>query len=240
MDKNHLFAALFTLCCLAGPGFSPAWGQIRVPGDDKWETSFFFGLSGAGDAGFVTPIEEGGTRDVGLNLDASYLLGVRVTENLGRYFGAELEYSFANRPLVFVDLLPDLPALGLDHKIHQLAYSVVVYAADRSRRLRPFGSIGFGTSLFRVSGSSKEEALEQGVELKDRWKPALSFGGGLKYRLGRHWGIRVDFRDQITGFSDFGLPSRASDTEPVQAGFRPDGVMHNWNISGGLAYFFGR
>jgi len=205
-----------------------------------WEASFFFGLSTAGNSTFATPLSDGGTKDVGMEFDSNYLLGARITENLGQHFGAELEYAMAKRPVVLTNLLPTVPRLNLDHKLHQLAYSILVYTADRSHRLRPFGSIGFGTSFFRVSGRSQDEALQQGVDLKNRWKLAFTFGGGLKFRMGRNWGLRADVRDQVAGFSDFGLPSQASLAEPPQAGVRPNGVLHNWNISGGISYYFNR
>lgn len=232
---------LMFLCSLMIVASRPISAQIPVPmADSIWETSFFFGTSSAGDSSFATPLSEGGAKQVGMEFESSYVLGARVTENLGQYFGAELEYAVSNRPLVLTNLLPAIPRLELDHKLHQLAYSVLVYGADRSHRLRPFGSIGFGTSLFHVSGSSQDEALEQGVDLKNRWKLAFTFGGGLKFRAGRNWGLRVDLRDQISGFSDFGLPSQASAADPARAGIRPNGLVHNWNISGGISYYFSR
>ncbi len=214
-----------------------ASAQIPFPrNENSWEISIFAGVSGLGDKTLVTPVEGGTTRDVGLDFDSGYLLGVRIGENLTPRFGAELEYTFANQPLLFVNLSPSIPLLELSHKVHKVAYSVLVYPMQRQGRYIPFASIGIGASFFRVSNDSVDDALVQGVDLKNRWKFALSYGGGVKFPMGPEWGLRVDVRDQVTGASDYGLPATAP---LLGAGLRPNGVHHNWQVSGGLLYTFG-
>jgi opacity protein-like surface antigen len=163
-----------------------------------------------------------------------------VTQNLGEYFGAELEYSFADQPLDFKNLRPSLPTLGVKHNIHSIIYSVLIYPFDRLGRLRPYGTIGGGTSFFYIGKDSKNKAAAQGIVLKDRWKLAFSFGGGVKYLLTHNLGVRVDVRDQITGVPNYGLP----DTSPalpggeIGAAFRADGRVHNWILNVGLNYYW--
>ncbi len=210
------------------------------PTEAKWEFSGFFGFGGAGNDTHVTPVEEGTTQNVQLDLEQSYVVGLRITENRGQYFGAELEYSFANQPLSFRGLSPTVPFLALDHRVHKFAYSGLFYGRGRQERIRPFGSIGFGTSFFQVRRHSQDEALREGVDLRNRWKLAFSYGAGVKLRMAPGWGVRVDFRDQITGVPDFGLPSQApmlegSGTGP---GFRPEGILHNWQFAAGFSYTF--
>jgi len=214
-----------------------ASAQLPLPqAENKWEISILAGMSGLGEKTLVTPVEGGTTRDVGLNFDLGYLLGVRIGENLTPRFGAELEYALADQPLVFVNLSPSIPLLELSHKVHKFAYSVLVYPMRRQGRYIPFASIGIGASFFRVSSDSVDDALLQGVDLKNRWKFAFSYGGGVKFPLGPEWGFRVDVRDHVTGVSDYGLPSPAPLLGP---GLRPNGVLHNWQLSGGLHYTFG-
>ena len=215
--------------------------QVPLPRiENKWEISVLAGISGLGDGTFATPVEGGTTQDVAQDFETSYVVGVRVTENLGQYFGAELEYSFVNQPVVLLNLSPSVSRLDVDHKVHKFAYSILVYGRDRAKRIRPFGSIGVGTSLFQVTNDSQDEALRQGVDLKNRWKVAFSYGAGVKFQMGPGWGLRADFRDQVTGVSDWGLPSQAAVLENGEIGpaFRPDGVLHNWQISGGFMYTF--
>ncbi|MDA2929757.1 outer membrane beta-barrel protein [Acidobacteria bacterium AH-259-O06] len=221
--------------------FLSSWARGQIPhNENKWEISVFFGLSALGEDTFVTPIEGGTTQMVGLEFESSYLVGARITENLGQHFGAELEYALANQPGSFVDLRPDLTRLDFDHKVHTFAYSILVYPMNRECRIRPFGSIGIGASFFQISGDGQGQALDKGVELKDRWKLALSYGGGVKLHINAGWGFRFDFRDHVTGVPDFGLPSQAPLLEgnKTGAGFRPDGNFHNWQISAGFMYSF--
>lgn len=236
MIKNTLVMVLFFALSLPGVSAQGVPSQT----DNKWEVSGFFGFGGAGDDVFVTPVEEGTTQEVRLDLEQSYVLGLRITENFGQYLGVELEYSFTNQPLLFQDLSPTLPFLALDHKVHKLAYSVLFYGMRRQNRIRPFGSIGFGTSFFQVSNNSQDDALRQGVDLKNRWKLAFSFGAGVKLRLAPGWGVRADFRDQVTGVPDFGFPSQAPLLEGggTGPGFRADGVLHNWQTTVGFIYVF--
>ncbi len=208
----------------------------RLRTDSKWEVSVFFGRSALGDGTFVTPVEGGTTQVVGLSFDSSYVLGFRIAENLGPRLGAELEYAVANQPALFENLGPSLPQLELNQKVHTLAYNLVIYPREREDRIVPFVFIGIGTSLFDVSVASKQEALQQGVELADRWKFVFSYGGGVKLALATDWGVRFDIRDHVTGVNDFGLPSTAP---LLGAGFRPEGSFHNWQMSVGYLYTFG-
>ena len=196
----------------------------------------FAGVSELSDKTLVTPVEGGSTRDVGLNFESGYLLGIRIGENLTPFFGAELEYSLANQPLLFVNLSPSIPLLELGQKVHDFVYSLLVYPLKRQGRYIPFASIGIGTSLFWVSSDSVDDALLQGVDLKHRWKLAFSYGGGVKFPMGSEWGLRIDVSDHVTGMSDYGLPSTAP---LLGAGLRPNGVLHNWQVSGGFLYTFG-
>ncbi len=214
-----------------------ALAQIPFPREEnKWEISFFAGESGLGDKTFVTPVEGGTTRVVGLDFDSGYLLGFRIGENLTPRFGAEMEYALANQPLRFVNLSPSIPLLELSHKVHKFAYSILVYPMWRQGRYIPFASIGIGASLFRISSDSVDDALLQGVDLKNRWKFAYSYGGGVKFPMGPEWGFRLDVRDHVTGVSDYGLPSTAP---LLGAGLRPNGVLHNWQASVSLLYTVG-
>jgi len=214
-----------------------ASAQIPLPGEEnRWEISILAGVSGLGEKTLVTPVEGGTTRDVGLHFDSDWVAGVRIAENLTPIFGGELEYAVANQPLLFVNLSPSIPLLELSHQVHKFAYSLLVYPMKRQGRYIPFASIGIGASFFRVSSDSIDDALLQGVDLKNRWKLAFSYGGGVKFPMGPSWGFRVDVRDHVTGVSDYRLPSPAP---PLGPGLRPNGVFHNWQVTGGLLYTFG-
>ena len=124
--------------------------QIPFPREEnRWEFSMLAGVSGLGDKTLVTPVEGGTIRDVGLNFDSGYLLGVRIGENLTPSFGAELEYDLANQPLLFVNLSPSTPLLELSHTVHKFAYSVLVYPMQRQGRYIPFVFHRDGSLIFQ-------------------------------------------------------------------------------------------
>lgn len=228
----------FMWCCMLGLSLTHSLAQLPpLPPENKWELSFFAGSGRFGNGSFVTPVQGGSTQTVALSSQSGAVAGVRVTENLGERFGAELEYARASHALVFTNLKAGTPSLGVDHKVHKLAYSVLYYPFDRGRRIRPYGSVGAGASLSRISGGSRSLALKQGIDLKDRWTFAYSYGAGVKVQLGKNWGVRGDFRDQVARVPDFGLPGVVTQNQP---GFRPEGSFHNWQISAGIMYTFER
>ena len=233
---------LLTLALISTFLSAPLWGQIRLfPRENKWEVSFFSGLSSLGGDSFVTPLQDGGTQMVFLDYDAGLVLGARITENLGQHFGAEFEYAYADHDLFFAGLSPSAPSLNLDQKVHKFSYSGLYYLKDRNQRVRPYASGGIGASFYELSSQSEGEALQAGVTVKDRWKLAFSWGAGIKVHAGRRWGLRLDFRDHVTGVPNYGLPEQAPLIAPGQTGpgFRPDGLLHNWQLTGGIMYTFG-
>lgn len=231
---RYLLVFVAVLCFFS----SSASGQIPLrPDENKWEVSFFAGFSHLSGGDFVTPIDGGSTQTVGLDAKSRYILGGRITENLGERFGAELEYGVASHPLVFTNVRATAPRVEAEQKVHKLAYSVLFYASDRQKRVRPFGSVGAGASLYQVN--SDTQTLQQGVDLKGRWKFAVSYGGGIKVQMGENWGLRGDFRDHITEVPDFGLPGTVTSILGIpRAAFRPEGKFHNWQVTMGVMYTF--
>jgi opacity protein-like surface antigen len=233
---NHRTFLALSACILFVSKTAPAQWTGSYS-EQKWEVSFFGGVNFGNEQESLTPIDgkESGmlvTRDAA----SGFLIGARVTENRGAHFSAELDYTYANQPLGFLNLNSELPRLDLSHQVHTAVYSVLYNFTPGTARFRPYASVGIGASFFRIGGDSKLEAeLLQGIELKDRWKFAGAWGGGLKVRLGEHWGVRFDARDVVTGIPDYGLPHTAPSSEGgVGVGFRPDGFLHNWQVSTGV------
>lgn len=212
------------------------YSQGYVQQQKKWEFSFLAGVSSSGDQTSSTPISgQELTRNVGLEYASGYLVGFRITENLGEHFGAELEYSFANQPMAFRNLRPNLPRLELDHREHSVVYDVLYYPLPRSSRIRPYALAGIGACFFQIDGDSMDDALSQSVSLRNRWKLAGTWGGGVKYFITDKWGVRFDIRDQISGIPDYGLPHVAPSFQGVSGpAFKPDGLLQTWQISAGV------
>ena len=228
---------------LWGAANLPLQAQILRPREDKWEASFFLGFASIGDREFVTPVADGSAPgQVGLSYASGVQAGLRIGENFGRYFTAEMEYSFANAPLTFRNLTPDLPTLGVDHSVHSILYGVAISPMKRSARIRPYGAISAGAAYYQVSAGSETQALLQGVDLRDRWQFAASLGGGVKLRVGDRAGFRFDVRNQITAVPSYSLPSVApvSEDGSIGAALRPTGNLNNWQYNIGFFYVWGR
>jgi len=228
--------ARYLLIMIAALSCVPVMGQASVYGrNDKWEFSIFAGSSHRGEDVFETPFEGVGSRDVTLRFAPGYLVGARISQNLGQYFGAELDYSLANQPVEFRNLTPTLQVVNLDHRVHNVTYTILFYGLNRNSRIRPYGALGPGISLFEIFGESEDNAATLGLNLTNRWKVAGIVGGGVKVRATEQTGFRFDVRDHITGVPDFGLPHAGTIQNP---GFRPEGQSHNWQLSFGFFYSF--
>lgn len=232
---------LFLVCLFVIVGSSWMAAQIAIPvppeKDEKWEVSAFFGMSQVGDRSLFTPIEGGDSKTVGLSYDPGHALGLRVTENLGLKIAAELGYSYSDQSLSFTNLSDALPTLNVTQRIHKIVYSFLFYPMGRKGKFQPFAAVGVGTSYFQISDDL--EAVQTGINFRDRWKLAASFGGGMKIPLDDRWGVRVDVRDQITSVPGFGLPKAAPTLQDaVGPGLRPEGLFHNWQVDAGIIYRF--
>jgi opacity protein-like surface antigen len=231
MPKYLMIALFGTLLC------ATAHGQ-QLYERNKWEFSLLFGLSRVSDHSSATPVDgEDTLRLVTLDFASGYIAGVRVTENFGRSFGAELEYTLANQPFGFINLHPNVPRLDLDHRVHSLTYDFLYYPLPPTRRWHPYGAVGIGVALYQLDGNSREAAEADGFALEDRWKLAANFGGGVKYMLTPKVGVRVDLRNQMTGVPGYGLPQSSPTFQGNQgAGFKTEGVLHNLQFSTGLLF----
>jgi opacity protein-like surface antigen len=217
---------------------SLALGQVGQPSREKWEFSVFFGSSHRGDNTYVTPVDSA-VRNVVLGFAPGYQVGARLTENLKQHFGAELEYSLANQPMVFKDLRPNLSELNLSLRVHSVVYDVLFYGVGRKARLRPYGVFGGGVSLFEPFGRAKDDAVAKGVPLKNRWKAGVTVGGGVKYKVKENLGFRVDVRSYTTPVPDFGISDKVVGAPAQAVVFRPDGALHNMQFNVGFFYCFG-
>lgn len=237
MRRAFSLSTLVTLFLLSEFGGAQV---VTPPKHRKWEFSVFAGGSFPSDESLTTPVEGSGEekyRVVALDYSSGGLFGVRVGENLGDHLGADLEYSFANRSVAFVNLSPELPFVGVEQGVHSIVYNVLYYPFKPTKRFRPFGLFGGGTSFYHVAGSSKDAAAHEGLALKDRWEFAVNWGVGAKYLLVDQWVARVDLRQQFAGVPDYGFPDTASDNQgELRPGLYTSGMTSNWQLSVGIAY----
>jgi hypothetical protein len=64
----------------------------------------------------------------------------------------------------------------------------------------------------------------------------FNFGAGIEAKPWDHFGVRLDFRDHVTGIPRFGLPETA--TSPAAPFFPVQGRAQDFEVSTGLTYYF--
>jgi opacity protein-like surface antigen len=208
----------------------------------QWEFSGFAGGSFmSGEDEFVTQVRDNGTalttRTVGLRYASGYQIGMRVGENLGDFWTADLEYSFANQPLTFTNLSPTIQSLSVGQFVHHWSYSISYSPASRLKRFRPYAKIGTGATLFFLHGENKELAFQQGLRLQDTWKFLVNWGGGAKYLVHDQVALMFDVKNNMTGVPNYGLPKSASIVNGVFfPGMARHGTLNNWQLNFGIAY----
>jgi opacity protein-like surface antigen len=131
----------------------------------------------------------------GYSLDDGWRAGGRLTLNTGLFFGHEVGYAY-NR----TTLLLDNQEFG-GMAIHQGFYNFLVYPVPEGLPVRPFVTGGAHFSNFVPPGTS---ATQGGGDNKF----GINYGGGVKFRVGPKWMMRVDFRQYSTG-KPFDLPGRS-------------------------------
>jgi len=214
-------------------------GGSRNP---EWELSFYAGMASLGETTSDTPIEDSSDfLSSSIKPDNGLLLGARITQNLGRHFAAEMDYTFADHKGKFNNPTPLSATLNLDQTTHSFFYDILLYVTDSSSRLRPYVSGGGGATYFALDGSIKDLSQQMGFSMKNCWELGLRVGGGIKYRLSEKIGVRADFKDQISDSPSYGLPPYIPVVDSIPGGgFAPSGTLHNMQMSVGVIYYPGQ
>ena len=120
-----------------------------------------------------------------VRLDSGYGLAARLDLNSGDRLAHELSYGFDREGLSLSG--EDLGAVT----VHQFFYDLMLHLAPRPARVRPFVVAGLGFSSFFPP---QTDILQTGGITKF----GANFGGGLKFKLNRRVGLRLDIRDHVS------------------------------------------
>jgi len=113
-------------------------------------------------------------------------IGARWATNSWVFLGHEFSYAFQRTSLQ----IGANPADGMT--VQNLYYNFVAHATPSGARVRPFGTVGAGVSVYFPPGAS---SLSGGGDNKFGY----NYGGGLKFKLNDSFGLRFDVRDHVTG-----------------------------------------
>ncbi len=141
--------------------------------------------------------------------------GGRVAFNVTRYIGLELGYNFmVNNVRLMTPIGPGLASYTFGNQIHYLALNPVFNFKPRGSRFQPYLTVGVGAAQFTPTDAAKKTARDPAIDaiyhsanLNDNLQPALNYGGGVKWHLSPHVGLRLDARGFWSRNPTFGLPN---------------------------------
>jgi hypothetical protein len=154
-----------------------------------------------------------GFAELPVRLDSGNGVAVRLDIHNNRFLAHELSYGFDRDELT-------LAAEGQGPvTVHQFFYDLMLHLTPRGAVVRPFvvGGLGFSgffppeTDLVQTAGITKF---------------GFNYGGGLKFKLNRLLGLRVDVRDHVSNKPNIlSLPDVT-------------GKLHQVEFSAGVSLFF--
>jgi hypothetical protein len=153
------------------------------PNPDIIELDPFGGLSAFGDVNSATErLAKGGTA------------GGRAAFNFSKHFSLEANYNFAvNNAQVGAR-----PYFG--NQIQSFGIDPVYNFTPRGSRIRPYVTAGIGPTWFVPTNKARAQAaVNTSAEF------AFNYGGGVKYHLSPHLGLRLDARGFFSQNPTFGL-----------------------------------
>jgi len=149
---------------------------------------------------------------------------------INRWVGGEARYTFQEDDLRVSSGSTKATMTGQSHAIH---YDVLVHAASKESKIRPFLAAGAGVKFYRGTGAEAAyQPLSNLVVLTHtkEAQPLISVGGGVKFAMSRRAILRLDFRDYMTP-----LPSSLLAAPPFS---RISGWMHDFVFLVGVSTVF--
>jgi hypothetical protein len=133
-----------------------------------------------------------------------WAVGAVLTEDPYNYIGGEVRYLFQSDS-------PELRFQGTRATIsgysNLVVYDFLIHMRPQEKRLRPYVAAGGGVKVYTGSNPlflTLTQPLVQFAVLRPctQVEPAVSLGGGVKYRVKRHVWLRADFRTYMTPLPD--------------------------------------
>jgi flagellar motor protein MotB len=171
-------------------------------------------------------------------------LGGRVGVNVSKYVGLELMYQYTvNNVRFLTPTQAGLPRYDFGNRIHELAFNPVFHFTPRGSRVRPYVTVGVGAVQYtptdpakRIARDPTVNAVYNSANLNDNLQVALNYGGGIKFHLTDHFGLRLDARGMLSRNPTYGLPNYPTGGIYIPKGDRLNGVQ----ATAGLIFYLGR
>ena len=163
-------------------GYGQTWEVGAAGGFGFPQTRAVSNGSGSVQAGFTNGLTFGGV----------------ASQRLYEHFTGEARYTYRAGDMKLSGNGQE-PRLGAES--HTMNYDLLLVAAKADSAARPFLAAGAGARFYRGTANPPVfQPLNTFAVLTrtTEWKPVISVGGGVKFRLSRRAVFRLDFRDYAT------------------------------------------
>jgi hypothetical protein len=166
--------------------------------------------------------------------------GVRFGADNGGHWGQDIIYSYGANA-ARINVAENGAPFAFTARTHQVSLNALWYPCGlRKSMVSPFLTAGIGGTFYGVSQTAKNEALDPNRaglgKIRSDNTYAFNTGGGVRIRLNRRYGVRVDVRDYMSKTPRYGLPESSGDPNAVV--FPAGGIFHQFEISFAFAYCF--
>ncbi len=201
---------------------------------DIVEIDVFGGVSvyGAVARGLTTKLVDGGAFGGGVTWNASRHVGL---ELWGAWDQANVEFKSPSAP--------GLPTYSFGSRNYFIGGDLIFNLKPRGSRVVPYLMVGGDAIQFTPTSKAKNIARQPAVDaifhsanLNDNLQAGLNYGGGVKFHLSDHFGIRVEGRGLWSRNPTYGLPNFPNGGIYIPSKDKINGVIG----SIGLVWFVGQ
>ncbi|HEY3940580.1 MAG TPA: PKD domain-containing protein [Bryobacteraceae bacterium] len=214
-------------------------GEDQYP--DLVEVDPFGGISlyGQVNRGLTTHLADGG------------VAGFRIAVNPAKYLGIELWADYANAPVAFRSSAGNLPGTttpippyGFSSHNFLFGLNPVFNLTPRGSKVQPYLTVGVMGVQYTPSNKAEQlasqpvnSALYGAGGLNDNLQVGLNYGGGVKFHLSDHFGLRFDARGLWTRNPTYNLANFANGTNVY---IPSKDKLNGLQATAGLVFYFGQ
>lgn len=181
--------------------------------------------------------------------------GLRLAVNPSRWFGIELWADYAQANVEFKvssGVYPagngaltgtPLPTYSFGSRNYMFGLNPVFNLRPRGSKVQPYLTVGVGGVQFTPTDTAKGLARASGTNalyrtgnLNDNLQVALNYGGGVKWHLSDHFGLRLDARGFLSRNPTYDLPNYNDGGVYIPAKNKLSGLQATL----GLVWYFGQ
>lgn len=164
--------------------------------------------------------------------------GVRVGADFRKHWGEDIIYSYGFNATK-IENKSGGSEFPFNVWSHQIAFNAIWYPGglDAKKKAFPYLTAGGGGTFFVISPETVNKGNEVGLtDLRSENVFSFNAGGGVRFKLGKHAGLRIEARDYMSRAPRFGMPEKS--TDPSALVFPASGVFHQVEASFAFVYYF--